>query len=195
LSKLLHRSKFGNKGICPQITQIHADMKDWFEQEDAENAECSLCALRALLFQNSSSASICGQFRIRLRLAALGPCGFALKNRAKLGKMLAKRRAAGLGCGNLKAAIADNGNEPLLHGRRPGRNWFSANRPENSASTVPRPICCDMREENANMRLCGSDPLAYLGNNCLVYDFVDFFMKKLLAHYADCDKLASFYEN
>jgi hypothetical protein len=29
------------------------------------------------------------------------------------GKVLAKRRAAGLGCGNLKTAIADNGNEPL----------------------------------------------------------------------------------
>jgi len=59
----LHRSKFGKKGLCPQITQIHGDMKDWFEQEDAENAECSLCALRALLFQNSSSASICVNLR------------------------------------------------------------------------------------------------------------------------------------
>jgi hypothetical protein len=52
------------------------DMKNWFEQEDAENAECSLCALRALLFQNSSSALICvicGQFLIRLPFAALCP--------------------------------------------------------------------------------------------------------------------------
>jgi hypothetical protein len=63
LSKLSHRSKFGNKGLCPQITQIHADMKHWFEREDAENAECSLCALRAFLFQNSSSASICVNLR------------------------------------------------------------------------------------------------------------------------------------
>jgi hypothetical protein len=53
------------------------------------------------------------------------------------GKMLAKRRDAGLGCGNLKAGIADNGNEPLLHGKRPGRNWVSTDRRENSASTVP----------------------------------------------------------
>jgi hypothetical protein len=50
LSKLLHRSKFGKKGICPQITQMDAD-EDIF---------------------SSVSASICGQFRIRLRLAALG---------------------------------------------------------------------------------------------------------------------------
>jgi hypothetical protein len=40
------------------------------------------------------------------------PCAFALKNRAMRGKMLAKRHAAGLGCGNLKAAIAADGNQP-----------------------------------------------------------------------------------
>jgi hypothetical protein len=39
LSKLLHRSKFGVKGICPQITQIHADTEKWFEQGNAEGRE------------------------------------------------------------------------------------------------------------------------------------------------------------
>jgi hypothetical protein len=77
------------------------------------------------------------------------------------GKMVAKRRAAGLGCGNLKAAIADNGNEPLLHGKRPGRNRISTDRRENSASTVSRRIGWFTREENENMPLCGSDPLAF----------------------------------
>jgi hypothetical protein len=76
--------------------------------------------------------------------------------------MLAKKRAAGLGCENLKAGVADNGNEPLPHGKRPGRNWISTDRRENTASTVPRRTCCDMREETENKRLCGSDPLAYL---------------------------------
>jgi hypothetical protein len=34
--------------------------------------------------------------------------------------MLAKRHAAGLGCGNLKAALAGNGNEPLLPWEKAG---------------------------------------------------------------------------
>jgi hypothetical protein len=70
-------------------------------------------------------------------VTALPRLAFALKNDAVRGKVLAKRRAAGLGCENLSAAIADNGNEPLLHGKRPGRNCLSADRRENSPSTVP----------------------------------------------------------
>jgi hypothetical protein len=56
-------------------------------------------------------------------------CAFALKNRAMRGKMLAKRHAAGLGFGNLKAGIADNGSKPLFHGKRPGPNWISIGPP------------------------------------------------------------------
>ena len=51
--------------------------------------------------------------------------------------MLAQRRAAGLGCGNLKTAIADNGNGPLLHGKRPGPNWILADTRGNNDATVP----------------------------------------------------------
>ena len=36
------------------------------------------------------------------------------------GEVLAKRQAAGLGCGNLKAAIADKASEPLLPWEKAG---------------------------------------------------------------------------
>ena len=39
LSKLLHRSKFGKKGICPQIKQMDADTSSRIEQENAESTE------------------------------------------------------------------------------------------------------------------------------------------------------------
>jgi hypothetical protein len=105
------------------------------------------------------------QFRFSALVAASAApsrSAFALRNGGIRGKMLAKRRAAGLGCGNLKAAIADNGNEPLLHGKRPGRNWFSADRRENTASTVPRRTCCDMRQGKENPLLCGT-PSTFVG--------------------------------
>jgi hypothetical protein len=75
MSKLLHRSKFGKKGLCPQITQIHADTESRFEQEKTERTEffsVSSVPSCSKNFHLRQSASICGQFRIRLRLAALG---------------------------------------------------------------------------------------------------------------------------
>ena len=85
LSKLLHRTKFGKTGICPQITfttfyvaRIHADTERRFEQENAEGTEflsvssVLSCSKIFICVNLRQSASICGQFRIRLRLAALG---------------------------------------------------------------------------------------------------------------------------
>ena len=42
----------------------------------------------------------------------------------------------GLGCGGVKIGVADNGNEALLPGENPGRNWISTDHRGNSASTV-----------------------------------------------------------
>jgi hypothetical protein len=74
LSKLLHRSKLGKKGICPQITQIPADTESRPEQQNTERIPMGIgissvpsCSKNLHLRQ---SASICGQFWIRLRLAA-----------------------------------------------------------------------------------------------------------------------------
>jgi hypothetical protein len=63
LSKLLHRSKFGKKAVGPQITQIQADTESRFEREISERTEPILCFFRALLFEKSSSASICVNLR------------------------------------------------------------------------------------------------------------------------------------
>jgi hypothetical protein len=53
VSKLLHHSKFGKKGLCPQITQMHADEELFF----------------------FLSASICVHLRaIPDSVAALPPC-------------------------------------------------------------------------------------------------------------------------
>jgi hypothetical protein len=43
LSKLLHQSKFGKKGLCPQITQMDADQELFF------SVSASICVnLRAI---------------------------------------------------------------------------------------------------------------------------------------------------
>jgi hypothetical protein len=68
--------KSGKKGVCPQITQIYADTESRFDQAERIPMGIGISS-EALLCGKSSSASICGQFRIRLPLAALGLRAFA----------------------------------------------------------------------------------------------------------------------
>ena len=75
------------EGICPQITQIHADTESKIEQEETERTEFLSVSSVPSCSKNlhlRPSASICPrlwrtllccsnlQFRIRLRLAGLG---------------------------------------------------------------------------------------------------------------------------
>jgi len=63
---------------------------------------------------------LCVLLWLILLVAALSRCAVALRSRAMRGKMFAKRRAAGLGCGGVKIGIADNGNEPLVPREKAG---------------------------------------------------------------------------